>query len=129
MSANDKKVYPFLGQSRFLIQVTNTFSIYDVRTTVRITGILGDSISKFFDAFLVIYTRQNSGEKNNLSIKIISGEKPDNFKIFEKDKFIYLQIGSKANPFVGIITSTGYIKNLGVTADETYTDITPEFIT
>ena len=129
MSADDKKVYPFYGQSPYLIQVTDNFSIYSLRTSVRITGILNNYIDTLFDAFLVIYTTPNSGEKNNLSIKLISGKKPDNFKIFEKDKFIYLQIGSKESPFVGIITSTRYIKNLGVTADDTYTDITPEFIT
>lgn len=124
-----KRFIRILGQSLYLIQVTNTFSIYNIRTTVRITGILGDSISTFFDAFLVIYTNPEKEEKNYLSIKLISGKKPNNFKIFEKDKLIYLQIGDKANPFVGIITSTRYIKNLGVTADDTYTDITPEFIT
>ena len=129
MSANDKKVYPFLGQSWYLIQVTNMFNKYNLRTNVRITGTLGENISTFFDVFLVIYTNPDLEEKNYLSIKLIIGEKPDNFKIFEKDKFIYLQIGSKSNPFVGIITSTRYIKNLGVTADDTYTDITPEFIT
>lgn len=129
MSANDKKVYPFLGQSPYLIQVTNTFSIYHSRSIVRITGTLNNYISTFFDAFLVIYTDPKLEEKNYLSIKLISGKKPSNFKIFEKDKFIYLQIGSSESPFLGIITSTRYIKNLGVTPDDTYTDITPEFIT
>ena len=129
MPANDKKVFPFLGQRYNLIQVTDVFSKYNIRTNVRITGTLNNHINTLFDAFLVIYTAPELEEKNYLSLKLISGVKPRNFKIFEKDKYIYLQIGSKSSPFVGIITSTRYIKNLDVTADDTYTDVTPEFIT
>ena len=128
MSANDKMVLPFLGQSMDLIQVTNRFNINYYRTVVRITGFLGSN-SSFFDAVLLIYTEPSLGEKNNLSLKLISGRVPSLFKVFEKDKLIYLQIGDKANPFVGIITSTRYIKNLGVTADDTYTDVTPTILT
>ena len=129
LSANDKSMFQFLGQTVNLIQVTNMFSKYNVRTNVRITGTLNNFIDTLFDAFLVIYTSPVLEEKNYLSLKLISGVKPRNFKIFEKDKYIYLQIGSKSSPFVGIITSTRYIKNLGVAPDDTYTDITPEFIT
>ena len=129
MSANDKRVFPFLGQSKNLIQVTDSFYINYIRTVVRITGFLGGIINSIFDAILIIYTDPQLGEKNNLALKFISGKKPTVFKIFEKDKIIYLQIGSKSNPFAGIITSTRYIKNLNVEPDDTYTDVTPTILT
>lgn len=129
MSANDKSVFPFLGQSKNLIQVTKSFYINYVRTVVRITGFLGVMTSSIIDAILIIYTDPELGEKNNLVLKFISGKKTTYFKIFEKDKFIYLQIGNRSNPFVGIITSTRYIKDLGVEPDDTYTEVTPTILT
>lgn len=129
MSANDKSMLPFLGQSKNLIQVTKPFSINYIRTIVRITGFLGSFTNTFFDAILIIYTDPKLGEKNNLSLKLISGSDPKLLKIFEKDKLIYLQIGDKSGPFVGIITSTRCIKNLNVEPDDTYTDVTPTILT
>lgn len=106
-----------------LIKVTSHFSDNYRRVVIRAFGFLGQS--DIID--LIISLSTSPGDVSfNVKMKYVIEPEEELFKLYEKDKLIYLCFTSRAKPFTGFIQSTDEVKNTGLAVDDTYTEVSPK---
>ena len=110
----------FMSNVNNLIMLTKDFSDSYKRKIIRVFGNFGGS----FITDLIISLQTMPGDVS-FQVEVVYIIEPEKkyFKLYEKDKMIYLYFTSTAEPFTGFVQSSDGVKSTWLTVDNTYTEI------
>ena len=108
------------SNSLTLLRLTSSFSDNYQRYITRLYGCFGGD--DFIDLMIVFYSVPGD-VSFKVKMKYIVEPKNKLFKLYEKDKLMYLYFTSKGIPFTGFIQSRDGVNDIGLDVDNTFTEV------